>query len=185
MKQVLRIIGAFAVIALHAAAFYYFISAPWVTGSNFLIFWASLALVGLSMSFMFYMGLLIKIPITGRYFTAIDIEQGGKLYEQLGIHVYKFILFHSPFVFLGKHLRAKNYKHSQLLELEQKMRISEFGHLVGFVMILAVTFPMCRRSWKFAAWLTFLNIIMHLYPIFLQRYNRMRINKLGPSLKPA
>ena len=179
MKTILRIIAVLAVTLGHAAALYYFYSASWVTLSGFLIFWASLILVGLSMSFLFYIGLFIKIPTSGSYYQPAAIENSGRLYELLGINTYKFILFHSPFVFLGKNLRAKKYKTSQLMDLEKKMRISEFGHLVGFVMVFILIIPMYQRSWKFAFWLTLLNILMHLYPIFLQRYNRIRINKLG------
>jgi len=102
MKTILRIIAILAVTLGHVAALYYFYSASWVTLSDFLIFWASLILVGLSMSLLFYIGLIIKIPTSGSYYQFAAMEKGGKLYEILGINSYKFILFHSPFVLLSR-----------------------------------------------------------------------------------
>ena len=185
MKKILRILAVLAVTLGHAAVIYYFYTASWVTLSDFLIFWASLILVGLSMSLLFYIGSIIKIPISGSYYQFAAVEKVGRLYELLGINSSKLILFRSPFVLLSKDLRAKKYKNSQIMELEKKMRIPEFGHVVGFVMVFVLIIPMYQRSWKFAFWLTLLNVLMHLYPIFLQRYNRLRICKLGQPAKRA
>ena len=121
MKTILRILAVLAVTLGHAAAIYYFYTASWVTLSDFLIFWASLILVGLSMSLLFYIGLIIKLPTTGSYYQFAAIEKGGRLYELLGINSYKFILFHSPFVLLSKDLHAKKYKNSEIMELEKKI----------------------------------------------------------------
>lgn len=178
MKLIVRMLLAGTICMAHIIGMYYFYVAHWVDKSEIIIVWVSMIQVGLTMSLIFYLGLVININTNGKYYNLHKIEDHGRIYEKLGIRQFKFILFHSPFVFLNKNLKVNKFKKSQVAKLEEKMRIVEFGHLVGFILILLISPLMSLRNWKFAIWLVVFNILFHLYPIFLQRYNRQRINKI-------
>lgn len=185
MHIILRISLSALIISIHTIATYYFYSAHWVDNSDLLIIWVSLIQVGISMSLLFYLGLILKIPTNLKYFDFNELERNGQLYENLGIKIYKFVLFRSPFVFLNKGLKLNKNDKPQIIELENKMRIVEFGHLIGLILIFALVPIMAYRSWKFSLWLIIFNILFHIYPIFLQRFNRHRIKRLLNKISTA
>jgi len=59
------------------------------------------------------------------------------------------------------------------------MREAEQIHVFGLllIMIIAILFAFIRDI-RFLLWFSIFNIIMNLYPIFLQRYNRNRIGSV-------
>lgn len=178
MHIILRIFLSIFIIAIHFVAIYYFYSAHWVVNSDLLIIWVSFIQVGISMSLLFYLGFLLKTPTTSKYFDFNKHEINGKIYKKLGIKAFKFILLNSPFVLLNKGLKLKKNDKAQISQLEKKMKIVEFGHLIGAIMVFAIMPIMFYRSWKFSIWLMIFNILFHIYPIFLQRYNRLRIERI-------
>jgi glycosyl-4,4'-diaponeurosporenoate acyltransferase len=64
----------------------------------------------------------------------------------------------------------------ELYRYERKTRTYEWRHLIGAVVFVVLTFFIERKltifDWIF---ITFLNLVINIYPIFLQRYNRIRI----------
>jgi hypothetical protein len=65
-----------------------------------------------------------------------------------------------------------------LLNLEYKTKQSELGHLIIFFIVLWFTiYVIIKFSFIKSIWLILLNILFNVYPIFLQRYNRPRIQK--------
>jgi hypothetical protein len=78
---------------------------------------------------------------------------------------------------------ARNLK--ALNHLEYRTRQSEFGHLIIFFIVLGFNiFVAVRYGILASIWLFILNILLNLYPIFLQRYNRPRLQRaiaLGKS----
>lgn len=57
---------------------------------------------------------------------------------------------------------------------------SEFGHLIPFILILLLSaYVLYLGKWKIALTTTLINVIFNLYPIFLQRHHRMRIQRLA------
>ena len=59
------------------------------------------------------------------------------------------------------------------------MRSAEEVHVLGFLinLVLAALFGFLRDP-RFFLWLGGFNVIINLYPIFLQRYNRRRVQML-------
>lgn len=63
--------------------------------------------------------------------------------------------------------------------LDRATRVSELAHLIlaaiGTVLVVvAVTF----RAWQGAAWLLALNVLLHVYPVLLQRTVRHRVGRV-------
>lgn len=66
-----------------------------------------------------------------------------------------------------------------MIQLEYNTRKSEFGHLIIFIIVLFVTiFVVLRFDIKESLWLIGLNLILNIYPILVQRYNRPRLRRL-------
>jgi thiosulfate reductase cytochrome b subunit len=56
---------------------------------------------------------------------------------------------------------------------------SETGHLaIGLVVDLMAGYALLRGWWDAAGWLLLFNILINVYPVMLQRYNRARLQPL-------
>lgn len=68
---------------------------------------------------------------------------------------------------------------TELYNYEKKTRNYEFRHIIGAVIFIVLVFLLDRKltvyDWIF---LPVLNLYINIYPIFLQRYNRIRIIKV-------
>ena len=126
---------------------------------------------------VFFTGAL-KSQLTSSYYNEKAWEQRGKIYEYLGINFFRKIL-----VWIGweKVIRKsfplqKNTK--ALTSLYYQTKKSELDHLIillivlGFNVFVAFKFGILK-----SLWLLLLNVLLNLYPIFLQRYNRPRIQR--------
>lgn len=73
----------------------------------------------------------------------------------------------------------KSNRLNELYKYERKTRNYELRHIIGNIGFIAMIFVIDKKltvfDWSF---LTMLNIYVNLYPIFLQRYNRIRIIKV-------
>lgn len=118
----------------------------------------------------------LKSPLASAYYDEKPWERKGKLYESLGIHFFRKILVWIGWEKLNKKAKPveKNVKALAHLHLETKK--SEFNHLVilfivlGFNVFVAFKFGPIKSLWLLAT-----NVLLNLYPILLQRYNRPRI----------
>src|SRR5690606_20191588 len=65
-----------------------------------------------------------------------------------------------------------------LLNLHYQTKKSELGHLIIFLIVLGFNvFVALKFGIVKSIWLLVLNILLNLYPILLQRYNRPRIER--------
>ena len=68
---------------------------------------------------------------------------------------------------------------SSLPGLERRTRMSEFAHLVlGAVGTGMVGVAVAHHAWDAAAWLFAANVVLHAYPIMLQRVVRARLYRI-------
>lgn len=59
------------------------------------------------------------------------------------------------------------------------MQASEASHLLIFLIIMmTVVYAAVKGWWDLAAWLMAFNILINVYPIMLQRYNRARLTPI-------
>lgn len=126
-----------------------------------------------------------------RYFKPKAFELCGPktVYEYLGIRIYKKYLPSSgDLVSRLRKLRhidiSRTGRIEELTLFERKTRRYEWRHIVGALALVGLSFLLDRKltlfDWIF---LPLLNLYVNIYPIFLQRYNRIRIvntlKKLG------
>lgn len=132
---------------------------------NFLLMLYALAFTG-----------TLKGKLGSSYYTTKGWERRGKIYERLGINFFRKLL-----VWIGwEKLNRKNIpveKNTKALEnLHYQTKKAELGHVIilfivlGFNVFVAIKFGVLK-----SLWLLVLNVLLNLYPIFLQRYNRPRI----------
>ena len=115
------------------------------------------------------------------YLKPKKIEANGKLYEKLGVQIFKKI---TPIEILNR-LRSKKIKILKKLNvngLEKYFRdtiAGEIAHLISFIFLVVINVYMIAENlYLYSIILFILNIIVNLYPIFLMRYNRFIIARV-------
>lgn len=117
------------------------------------------------------------------YFTLKSVEQWrhGWLYRCLGVPFFKrYVPTSGDWIAQRRGQRSiPAGGHSALRELrryERRTRMIEWRHLGGFVaMASGIELTATLLGSTAVAWLWLANIGLNLYPIMLQRYNRLRI----------
>lgn len=118
-----------------------------------------------------------------RYFKPKTFEfYGGKtIYEWVGIKTYKkYLPTTGDIVRKRRNITQIKISNSDKLEelykYERKTRNYEWRHIIGVIIFILLTIMLDRKltifDWIF---LPILNLYVNIYPIFLQRYNRIRI----------
>ncbi|MCE7070702.1 hypothetical protein LZG74_10330 [Dyadobacter sp. CY327] len=118
----------------------------------------------------------IKSPLTSPYFDTKPWERKGEIYESFGINFYRKILVLTGWEKLNKKANpiAKNI--NDLTHLYYKTKQSELGHIIILFVVFSFNiFVAFQYGIVKSLWLFILNILLNLYPVLLQRYNRPRI----------
>lgn len=121
----------------------------------------------------------LKSPLNSTYFTEKSWEAGGKIYGSLGIHFFKKFLVLTGWEKLNKKTKPVEKNTKALLNLHYRTKQDELGHLIimfivlGFTVFVAFKFGVLK-----SLSLLILNISLNIYPVFLQRYNRPRIERI-------
>lgn len=122
---------------------------------------------------------LFKPQLTSSYFQSKSWERNGKIYEWVGVNGFRKLLVWVGWEKLNKAANPVKKDLNALKHLEYTTRQSEFGHLVIFLISLPVTlYVILNCGFRQSIWLLSLNIILNLYPIVVQRYNRPRLQKM-------
>ncbi|SHF23448.1 glycosyl-4,4'-diaponeurosporenoate acyltransferase CrtO family protein [Pedobacter caeni] len=130
------------------------------------------------MLFVVFFTEALKSPLSSSYYNEKEWEQKGKIYEHLGISVFRKLL-----VWIGweKIIRKSNpiEKNTKaLVNLYYTTKKSELDHLIIFFIVLGFNvFVAFKFGVLKSLSLFILNVLLNLYPIFLQRYNRPRIER--------
>jgi hypothetical protein len=134
-----------------------------------------------SLNFLLMMAALsftetLKSELNSSYYDEKQWERKGKVYEALGINFFRKILVWIGWEKLNKKANPVKKDIAALHHLHHQTKKSELGHLIivlivfGFNLFVAFKFGVLSSLWLLA-----LNVLLNLYPIFLQRYNRPRI----------
>jgi len=134
----------------------------------------------LAMSWVAFAGQAINFSFPSGYYDIRAFEGTGQLYERLGIRLFKCLVRRGPLSIFSPTLRFPEEKTvTALLHLDHEMRKAETGHVLIFILILLFAGYALFRGWLDAlAWLMAFNLIINLYPIMLQRYNRIKLQAL-------
>lgn len=120
----------------------------------------------------------LKSELNSPYFNEKAWEKKGKIYESLGINMFRKLLVGIGWEKLNKKNKPVEKNIKALTNLHYRTKQDELGHLIIMIIVLGFNIFV---AYKFgilqSLWLLVLNILLNLYPIFLQRYNRPRIER--------
>ena len=126
----------------------------------------------------------LKSKFSSDYYKVKDWERNGKIYEKLGINIFRKLLVLVGWEKLNKKDNPVKNNIEALAHLEYRTKQSELGHLIIFFIVLCFTvYVSIKFSIVESLWLFFLNIILNVYPILLQRYNRPRLQRALTLIK--
>ncbi|MBK8944067.1 MAG: hypothetical protein IPM32_02245 [Ignavibacteriae bacterium] len=111
-----------------------------------------------------------------KHLKILPIEYSSKIYKSIGVIRFKKVLQKYPIPISTRKIILKGKSLSAVEDLNKQMIESEQGHAlgIGLNVLLAILFGILRDI-QFVLWLTIFNVIMNLYPVFVQRFNRNRI----------
>src|SRR5574341_1058650 len=117
----------------------------------------------------------LSFPST--YYDTKPFERTGQFYERVGIRLVKKLLRRGPLRALSPTLQFPKEKTvSALRNLENEMRKAETAHTLTFILMLLFGGYAVINGWLDAVmWILLFNIIINVYPIMLQRYNRIKL----------
>ncbi len=112
------------------------------------------------------------------YYNEQPWERGGKIYRSIGVNFYRKLLVWIGWEKLNKKAAPVEKNTEALKHLHYRTKKSELGHLLILIIVLGFNiFVAFKFGILKSLWLLILNILLNLYPIFLQRYNRPRIER--------
>jgi hypothetical protein len=144
-----------------------------ILGIIFDSFWINWLIV----LYVFLTHKISKISFPNRFYQIQKHEYSGLFYQKIGVKLFKKILVKNPLPLSTAKLSLKNKSIESIRKLENQMRVAETVHFISFVIsILVMLLFVFLRDLRFIYFMIFFNLIINLYPFFVQRYNRNRIN---------
>ena len=141
------------------------------------------------LNFMLMVGVLyitqtFKLKLESTYYNSKKWEIGGKIYKWFGVQGFRKVLVWVGWEKFRKTVNPVKNSLDALKHLEYSTRQSEFGHLIIFFIVLALTlFVGFYHGFSQSLWLLILNVILNAYPIGVQRFNRPRLQKAINTIK--
>lgn len=127
---------------------------------------------------------VLKSDFTSDYYKEKTWEHKGKIYEKFGINIFRKLLVLVGWEKLNKKANPVKNSLDALIHLEYRTKQAELGHLIIFFIVLGFTvYVAIKYTFAKCLWLLFLNILLNLYPVLLQRYNRPRLQRLIKVVK--
>jgi hypothetical protein len=141
---------------------------------------AALLISWLGMSWAAMAGQVVRFRLSAGYYRARPCERDGRIYERLGIRLFKMAVRRGPLAILSPTLRLPKERTAPALRaLEGEMETAEAAHLVMFLLMTAAMAAAILKGWLDAAgWLLLFNVLFNGYPVMLQRYNRTLLREL-------
>jgi len=124
------------------------------------------------------LSLFVRLPVP-RYFELRVFELDGKIYERLGVAVFKQMVRRGPLSIFSRTLRLpREPRPTDLRALDHKLGRAEAIHLLAFIAAWPLTLYATLRAWFDATgWLLAFSVTINAYPVLLQRYNRAWLHR--------
>ena len=120
----------------------------------------------------------LKSPLISPYYNHKPWEQRGKIYEHLGINFFRKLLVWLGWEKLNKKSKPVGKDINVLVNLHYRTKQDELAHIIIFIIVMGFNiFVVFKFGIIKSLSLLILNVLLNLYPIFLQRYNRPRIER--------
>ncbi len=127
---------------------------------------------------VFFFTETLKSEFKSDYYREKTWEKKGKIYESLGINLFRKLLVLIGWEKLNKKANPVQKNLQALIHLEYRTKQSELGHIIIFFIVLAFTiYVAITLGIKESLSLIILNILLNVYPVLLQRYNRPRLQR--------
>lgn len=121
----------------------------------------------------------LKNPLASSYYDQKKWERRGKVYEHLGINFFRKLLVWTGWERLIRKSNPVEKNAEALIHLHNQTKKSELGHLIILVLVSGFNFFVAFKfGFSKSLWLLVLNILLNLYPVLLQRYNRPRLARI-------
>jgi hypothetical protein len=136
-------------------------------------------LTWLAVFYILLLHLTCEISLPERFHAICKIEKSGKIYRYLGVKNFKDLLTKNPFPTFTAKISLRDFSTAGLHKLEKDMRNAEAIHFLGFLtsLLIMILFGFFR-DFRFFYFMIIFTIIINLYPVLVQRYNRNRIHKI-------
>ncbi|WP_299987053.1 hypothetical protein [uncultured Pontibacter sp.] len=119
-----------------------------------------------------------KPKLTATYYKHKNWEKHGEVYSWLGVNTFRKLLVWVGWEKLHKAANPVKKDLQALEKLEYNTRQSECGHLIIFFIVLGCSVWVAfDYGLKQSLWLIALNVVLNVYPILVQRYNRPRLQR--------
>jgi len=133
----------------------------------------------LLMMFVFVFTDALKSQLTSSYYNEKKWERRGKIYEHLGVNFFRKLLVWTGWEKMSRKSNPVKNDTKALVHLHYQTKKSELGHLIILFVVLGFNvFVAFKFGFFKSLWLLILNVLLNLYPILLQRYNRPRIARV-------
>jgi|LakMenE18May11ns_1017448.scaffolds.fasta_scaffold9938094_2 hypothetical protein len=179
MKQTIEFLGrpVFVVLtwSILTVISFFLSEACKLTTNFFLLFPLTFLLYFGTMAYgFFYFHAFPTHRISPSYYRKKKIES-LEFYKTLGVEFFRNRLINSPFKKLNQRVYLKGRKDYIAVFLEETKR-SETSHLIGLLigLFFHLVFILNNAVIAFSC-SVFFNLVMNLYPILLQRFNRIKI----------
>jgi hypothetical protein len=129
--------------------------------------------------FTLIFGVLHAPDYTSSYFDARPFELEGNLYRSFGVPLFRRLLHLTGWHRLTWGRRPLGGTLDSLQDFKYRTKGSEFVHLLSAICVAGVTMWIgWRYSLGHIKWLVPSNILLNVYPVLLQRYQRPRVTRL-------
>jgi hypothetical protein len=134
----------------------------------------------LAMSWAAIVGQVVPFSLPAGFYEIRVFESTGRIYEGLGIRFFKKLVRRGPLSIFSPTLRLPHDRSVETFRfLEQETRKAETAHLFVFLlMMLLVSWALLGQWFGAMGWLMAFNLLLNGYPIMLQRYNRIKLQRL-------
>lgn len=163
--------------AILASAVSFLVCYYWGRFSGFTGFSFAWILNFVLMAWYTYIDSLFNWKYKSSYFDSQAFEKGGSVYKFFGVHFYRKLLVWTGWEKISRKDTKISNKRKSLELAEFKSRSSEAGHTVIFLIVGFITVVVAGNLQE-VLWLIILNLLLNVYPIMVQRYNRPRYRRV-------
>ena len=120
---------------------------------------------------------VLPLRLSESYYRIRPFEKDGRSYELLGIRWFQKLMLAPGFRSCNRDI-PRSIRNKDLAGLEREMRFAETAHVLTFFLVLSMTiFVLVNGWWDGVAYLVAWNILLNVYPVMLQRFNRQRLGR--------
>ena|SRR5690606_35550109 len=128
---------------------------------------------------MKYITQTFKPRLLSHYYDSKKWERKGAIYKCFGVNAFRKIMVWIGWEKLNKASNPVKKNLDVIKQWEFRTRKSEFYHgIIFFIVLIFNLFVIFKYGILQSLWLFFLNLVLHVYPIGVQRYNRPRLRDI-------